>query len=78
MYPSLPFEDSYPQLRLHGSRHFIVAHAPYLHKSKTVHPLQATPPNGPVIAAMHTATLDLPCLPMIARQAHILLGLAQY
>jgi hypothetical protein len=40
--------------------------------------LEVRLPNGTVVASTHTATLDLPSLPMAARQALILTGLAQH
>jgi hypothetical protein len=57
---------------------FLVVNAPWLEKSKALQPLQVTLHNGQVIASTHTATIDLPIHPMVARQAHILPGLAQY
>jgi hypothetical protein len=41
-------------------------------------PLEVRLTNGITIASTHTATLNLPSLPHVARQAHILPGLNQH
>jgi hypothetical protein len=58
--------------------HLLLANAQCKNKLLTETPLEMHLPNGATIASTHTATLNLPSLPQAARQAHILLGLAQH
>jgi hypothetical protein len=61
--------------------HFLLVNAKCTNKVLAETPLEVRLPNGATIASTHTATLNMPSLtslPHAARQAHILLGLAQH
>jgi hypothetical protein len=58
--------------------YFVLANAKCTNKVLELTPLEVLLPNGATIDSTHTATLNMPSLPHIARQAHILPGLAQH
>jgi hypothetical protein len=58
--------------------HFLLENAKCSNKKSTTTPLAVRLPNGDIITATHTATLNMPSLPQAARQAHVLPGLPQH
>jgi hypothetical protein len=57
--------------------HFLQSHSPCVNKQPATHNIQVWPPNGTsTITSTHTALLDIPSLPLAARQAHIFPALA--
>ena len=56
--------------------HFVLPGAPVLDITPTQHPLVITRPDGQTLQSTHTCDLNTPWLPMSARRAHIVPGLA--
>jgi hypothetical protein len=59
-----------------ATSHFLTTNAPATNICSTAIPLVARLPNGNKVQSTHTCTLDLPDLPIAARHAHIIPGLA--
>jgi hypothetical protein len=58
--------------------HFLLANTKCTKKSLASTPLEVSLPNGSTIASTHNAMLNMPSLPHVTRQTHILPGLAQH
>ena len=56
--------------------HFLRSTSPCVNKIATKHGIPVRLPNGTIIRSTHTAELDMPHLPLAARQAHIFPDLA--
>jgi hypothetical protein len=61
-----------------ATSHFLTTDAPASNIRSTATPLVARLPNGDKVQSTHTCTLDLPELPIAARHAHIIPGLASH
>jgi hypothetical protein len=58
--------------------HFLLANAKCSNKKSTTTSLAVRLPNGDTVKSTHTATLNMPSLPHVSIQAHILPGLSQH
>ena len=56
--------------------HFLVEGVPVVNKRPAKFPINVTLPNGKTIKSMHTCNIDIPWLPSIMTEAHIVPGLA--
>jgi len=56
--------------------HFLVEDAPVVNKQVAANPISITLPNGKTIKSTHTCNLDIPWLPHVMTEAHIVPGLA--
>ena len=56
--------------------HFLLQGAPVVNKRPTASPLKITLPNGKSIQSTHTCNLDIPWLPDVLTEAHIVPGLS--
>jgi hypothetical protein len=74
--PSIPSQST-PLLESGFTAHFLLVNSKCSNKIPTATPLAVRLPNGNTITSTHTTTLNMTSLPHIARQAHILPGLAQ-
>ena len=61
-----------------ASSHFILSTSPVLNKKIAYKPLTVKYPDGRTVCSSHKSTLPLTKLPMEARIAHIILGLASH
>lgn len=61
-----------------ASNHYLTTSALILQKMKTNAPISITLPDGTSVRSTHTCLLDLPMLPLQARQAHIIPDLASH
>jgi hypothetical protein len=75
--PSIPSQST-ALLDSGCTAHFLLANAKCSNKIPAATPLAVCLPTDDTIASTHTATLNMPSLPRVARQAHILPGLAQH
>ena len=55
---------------------FLVEDAPVVNKQVAANPISITLPNGKTIKSTHTCNLDIPWLPHVMTEAHIVPGLA--
>ena len=59
-----------------ATSHFLVTEAPKTNVQTTVNPLIVRLPDGAQVGSTTTCTLALPKLPVLAREGHIIPGLA--
>jgi hypothetical protein len=61
-----------------STAHFCTIDTPVINQRIAKHPISIRNPNGSVMQSTHTAELDLPHLPFLARQVHIVPALAHH
>ena len=61
-----------------STAHFCTIDTPVINQQVATQPITIRNPNGTIMTSTHTAELDLPNLPLRARQVHIVPALAQH
>lgn len=61
-----------------STAHFCTIDTPVINQQVAQHPITLHNPNGSIMKSTHTAELDLPTLPPLARQVHIVPNLANH